>query len=131
MPCLSSHFPGYKPYYINTSFVPFNMELNIELKKEGTPEQLFSDTSESEILKFLGMNTKYPREAKASSDTGRIYVVVKLEKGGSIKECKAFTEKEGINVPFLPEVVIVGYKSSTEPGELRPGQTTGETTEMA
>jgi TonB family protein len=234
---LEFSLPGFKPYYINTSFVPFNMELNIELKKEGTqdmdevyetaekmpqypggemelrkfiaknvnypenaktqkakgvvivrfvvnttgniedveilqkvhpaldaevlrvvgmldrfipgsqggkpinvyytlpitfglPESspLFSRNSESDILRFLGRNTKYPQEAKASSDTGRIYVVVKLEKGGSIKECKAFTDKVGIQVPFLPEVVIVGYKSSVEPGELRPGKTTGKTT---
>jgi TonB family protein len=90
-------------------------------------EPLFTNTSESAILKFLGMNIKYPKEAKAASDTGTIYVVVKLEKGGSIKECKPFTDKTGIKVPFLPEVIIVGYKSSIEPGDLRPGKTTGNT----
>ncbi len=36
---LEFSLPGFKPYYINTSFVPFNMELTIELKKEGTPEK--------------------------------------------------------------------------------------------
>jgi len=76
------------------------------------PEPFFSQKSLEEILKFLAMNTGYPQEAKNSSDTGRIFVVVKLEKGGIIKECKAFIEKTGISVPVLNEVVIVGYKPS-------------------
>jgi len=126
---LEFSLPGYKTYYLSTLYeVAFNEELTIELKKDGTPEQLFSNTSEISILKFLGMNTRYPQEAKASSDTGRVFVVVKMKKGGIIKECKAYTEKNKINVPVLPEVVIVGYKSSTYPGELRPGKTTGNTT---
>jgi len=78
-----------------------------------------------ELLNFIMINTKYPKKAKNSSDTGTIYVVVKLEKGGINKECKVFTEKTGINVPFLPEVAIVAYKSSTAPSDLRPGKTTG------
>jgi hypothetical protein len=87
-------------------------------------QSIFSKTSEVEILKFLGMNTGYPQEAKSASDTGRVYVVVKLIKGGIVKECKAYTEKTGIKAPFLPEIVIVGYKSaSPEPGEIRPGST--------
>ena len=90
------------------------------------PEPLFSKTSKTAMLKFLAMNTVYPQEAKDSSDTGKIFVVVKMEKGGIIKECKAFTEKSEIRVPVLPEVVIVGYKSSTGPGELRTGKTTGK-----
>jgi TonB family protein len=85
--------------------VPVNYSL-------ASPDPLFSKTAELEILKFLGMNTGYPQEAKASADTGRIFVVVKLEKGGIIKECKAYNEKTGIKAPFLPEVVIVGYKPS-------------------
>ncbi len=31
---LEFSLPGFKPYYINTSFVPFNMDLTIELKKD-------------------------------------------------------------------------------------------------
>jgi len=72
----------------------------------------FAQDSETRILEFLGQNTGYPQDAKISSDTGSIYVRVKMEKGGIIKECKAVTEKTGINVPFLHEVVIVGYKPS-------------------
>lgn len=75
-------------------------------------EPLFSQNSQTEILKFIGMNTGYPQESKSASDTGKIFVVVKLEKGGIVKECKAYTSKTGIRVPFLPEVVIVGYKPS-------------------
>ena len=35
----------------------------------------------------------YPQEAKNSQDTGNVFVVLKLEKGGVIKECKAVTDK--------------------------------------
>jgi hypothetical protein len=70
------------------------------------------------------MNTGYPQEAKSASDTGKIFVVVKMGKGGIVKECKAFTEKTAIKVPFLPEVVIVGYKTPG-PGDIKPGKVTG------
>ena len=91
-------------------------------------EQLLSGSSEASVLKFLGVNTGYPQEARNSSDTGKVFVVVKIEKGGIIKECKAYGETTGIKVPFLHELVIVGYKSSAAPGALRPGQTSGKTT---
>ena len=74
------------------------------------------------------MNTIYPQEAKNSSDTGRVFVVVKMEKGVIIKECKAFTEKSEIKVPVLPEVVIVGYKTSTLPGDLSTRKATVKAT---
>jgi TonB family protein len=72
----------------------------------------FTQESETRILEFIMKNTGYPQEARNVSDTGIVYVTVKIEKGGIVKECKAYTEKTGINVPFLPEVVIVGYKPS-------------------
>ena len=62
---------------------------------------LFTKTSESEILKFLAMNTSYPQEARNISDTGKVFVVVKMNKGGIIKDCKAYTERKGISVPFF------------------------------
>ncbi len=102
--------PGYqggnpvKVYHI----LPVNFSLS-------EPGPLFSSASEHKILKFLMSNTAYPSGAKIASDTGRIYVVVKLDKGGIIKECNAFTEKTGIKAPFLPEMVIAGYKPA--PGQ--------------
>ncbi|MBK7627253.1 MAG: TonB family protein [Bacteroidales bacterium] len=114
---------GGKPVYV-WYMVPVNFSLDNVLvgSNQSSSEKLFLNTSEVEILKFLGMNTGYPQEAKSASDTGRVYVVVKLKKGGIDKECKAFTEKTGIKAPFLPEVVIVGYKSSSPgPNEIRPG----------
>ena len=89
-----------------------------------TPEPLFSQNSLTEILKFIGMNTGYPQEAKSAAGTGKIFVVVKMGKGGIVKECKAYTEKTAIKVPFLPEVVIVGY-GTPGPGDIRPGKATG------
>jgi TonB family protein len=74
-------------------------------------EALFSDNSTTELLRFLASNTGYPQEARNASDTGTIYVTVKMEEGAIIKECKAVTDKEGISVPFMPEILIVGYKT--------------------
>jgi TonB family protein len=99
--------------------VPINFSL-------ATPQPLFSQSSQSEILKFMGMNTGYPQAARSSADTGMIFIVVKMGKGGVVKECKAYTEKTEIKVPFLPEVVIVGYQTQTPgSGDIRPGNATG------
>jgi hypothetical protein len=73
-------------------------------------DYMFSKTSDSEILVFLASNTGYPQEARNSLDTGKIFVTVKINKAGIIKECKAFNNKSEIKIPFLPEIVIVGKK---------------------
>lgn len=93
-------------------FVMFSFKPENTLTNTGNQKPLFSKTSESEILLFLAKNTGYPQEARSSSDTGKVFVVVKMNKGGVIKECKAFTDKKAVNVPLLPEIVIVGYKPS-------------------
>ena len=93
-------------------FVMFSFKPENTLTNTGNQKPLFSKTSESEILVFLAKNTGYPQEARSSSDTGKVFVVVKMNKGGVIKECKAFTDKKAVNVPLLPEIVIVGYKPS-------------------
>jgi TonB family protein len=77
-------------------------------------QKLFSESSTIEMLRFLASNTAYPQEAKNLSDTATVYVTVKMEAGGIVKECKAVTEKEGISVPFMPEMVIVGYKTASQ-----------------
>jgi hypothetical protein len=93
-------------------FVMFSFKPESGQTNAGNQKPLFSKTSESEILVFLAKNTGYPQEAKSSSDTGKVFVVVKINKGGVIKECKAITDKKAVNVPLLPEIVIVGYKPS-------------------
>jgi hypothetical protein len=89
-------------------FVMFSFRPETGLPKNDYQEQLLSITSQSEILRFINMNISYPQEARVSSDTGRVFVVIKMEKGGTIKESAAFTEKNGITIPFLEEVVIMG-----------------------
>jgi TonB family protein len=91
-----------KVYYM----VPVNFALP-------STEPVLSKTSEFEILKFIGSNTGYPQEAKSASDTGSVYVVVKMSKGGILNGCKAYTKKSEVSVPFISEVVIVGYKPSS------------------
>lgn len=79
----------------------------------GFQQSPFTKTSETRILEFLAQNTGYPQESRNSSDSGVIFVVVKMGKGGIIKDCKAFADKAVINVPILPEIIIVGYKAAT------------------
>ena len=98
--------------FVMFSFKPESIKTNTDNQKP-----LFSKSSESEILVFLAKNTGYPQEAKSSSDTGKVFVVVKMNKGGVIKDCKAFTDKKSVNVPLLPEIVIVGYKPVSETGK--------------
>jgi hypothetical protein len=93
-------------------FVMFSFKPESNSTGNGYQKSLFSKSSESEILKFFAMNTGYPQEARNSNDTGKVFVVVRMNKGGVIKECKAFIEKKGINVPFLEEIIIVGHKPS-------------------
>ena len=93
-------------------FVLFSFKPNNSLTNSGNQKPLFSRTSESEILVFLAKNTGYPQEARSSSDTGKVFVVVEMNKGGVIKDCKAFTDKTAVNVPLLSEIVIAGYKPS-------------------
>ena len=93
-------------------FVLFSFKPNNSLTNSGNQKPLFSRTSESEILVFLAKNTGYPQEARISSDTGKVFVVVKMNKGGVIKDCKAFTDITAVNVPLLSEIVIAGYKPS-------------------
>jgi len=105
--------------------VMFSFKPESYTKNNGYQETLFSKSSESEILKFLAMNTAYPQTAKNSYDTGKVYVVVKMKKGGIVKECKAFTERKDISVPVLNEVDIVGYKPSTGQKETGNEKTKG------
>jgi beta-lactamase regulating signal transducer with metallopeptidase domain len=106
-------------------FVMFSFKPDSDQANTGNQKPLFSKTSESEILLFLARNTTYPQEARNASDTGNVFVVVKMNKGGIVKECKAFTEKKGINVPFLEEIVIVGYKPSHGQGIVKNGKSGG------
>lgn len=93
-------------------FVMFSFKSESNATMNGAQEQLFSKSSETEISKFLSSNVLYPLEAKNSSDTGKVFVVVKMKKGGIIKECKAYTEKNKIKVPILSELIVVGFISS-------------------
>jgi hypothetical protein len=48
-----------------------------------------------------------------------------MNKGGIVKECKAFTDKKGIIVPLLPEIVIVGYKPASGQGVVKNEKSSG------
>jgi TonB family protein len=79
-----------------------------------------SRDSELEILKFLGQNSQYPYAARKDGVTGKIFVKVTVA-NGKIRSNASPSKEEDMNVPFLPEVVIVGYRSNdANPNDLRP-----------
>lgn len=90
-------------------FVMFSFKPVSNTTMNGSQEQLFSKSSQSEIVKFLASNIRYPLEARNSSDTGKVFVVIKMNKGGIIKECKFFSEKNKVKVPILEEIVVTAY----------------------
>ncbi len=90
------------------SFSPDPGSLNKEIQKF-----TLSRASADEFYKFLFTNISYPEEAKNSCDTGRIYVVLKIKKGGVVENTKAFTDIKDIKVPMMDEIVVVGYKPSS------------------
>jgi len=72
-----------------------------------------SKASEAEFYNFLFTNIMYPEEAKNSCDTGLIYVVLKIKKGGIVENAEAFSDIKDIKVPMMDEIVITGYKPSS------------------
>jgi len=93
--------------------VMFSFRTESDSLNKGKPDLQFSKSSMTEILKFVATNTKYPLMARSSFDTGKVFVLVKMHKGGIIEECKAFSDKKEIKAPILPKIVIVGYQSSS------------------
>ena len=73
-------------------------------------EHQLSKQSSDEIAKYLMQNIVYPETAKIFQDTGTVYVSVKVDKDGIIKEPKAFRDKNQIKSELLQEIVIVAYR---------------------
>lgn len=90
-------------------FVMFSFKPESRQTNSGNQKPLFSKTSESEILVFLAKNTGYPQEAKTAGDTGSVFVILKMGKGGKIIESNAITQESKITVPILKEIDIVAY----------------------
>ncbi len=51
--------------------------------------------------------------ARNSIHTGKVFVLVKMHKGGMIEESKVFSDNKEIKAPILPKIIIVGYQSSS------------------
>lgn len=93
---LEFFLPGFTPYYINTSFVPFTMELSVELKKDDTPEK--EDAYENadkmpqypggdmELIKFIASNTQYPEAAKLDKAEGRVIIRFIVNTKGNVEK---------------------------------------------
>jgi len=107
-------------------FVMFSFKPDSGQTNTGNQETLFSKTSGAEIMKFFSNNIKYPHEARSSSETGTVFVLVKMNKGGILKECKAFTDLKDINVPFWNEVVVTAYAPSAGASEVNSEKAMGD-----
>jgi len=97
---------------ISALFLMFSFKTASDPTKLDYQVPLFSQTSVSAIYKFIYQNIVYPQMAKETSDMGKVFVVVKINKGGIIKECIAFTDTKDSKIPMLNEVVIVGYNTA-------------------
>ena len=95
---LEFSYPGFEPYYINTSFVPFNMDLTIEMRKDGAsdkddvyvkaekmPEYPGGDMA---LRNFIATNMNYPEEARAQKAEGVVIVRFVVNTKGNIEDVK-------------------------------------------
>jgi TonB family protein len=90
--------PGFEPYYINTSFVPFNMDLTIELRRDGasakddiyvTAEKMPQyPGGDMALKKFIATNMNYPEEARAQKAEGVVIVRFVVNTEGNIEDVK-------------------------------------------
>lgn len=106
-------------------FVMFSFKPDSSQTNSGNQKTLFSEASKADIFKFIGDKIKYPQEARSFSDTGTVFVLVKMNKNGLIKECKAFMDKKAIDAPFLGELLIVAYNPSTGTSAVNSKKATG------
>lgn len=68
----------------------------------------FPKSLESEIVRFVAINIKYPADAKNSGTNGVFFVRIKAEKG-EVKLAEIIDNKENINVPLLDKILVVAY----------------------
>jgi hypothetical protein len=68
-----------------------------------------SDVSQTSIRRYLQENIVYPQEARSTLDTGMVFVVLQMDQGGTIKECRSYTDQSNVDAPMLGEIVITGY----------------------
>ena len=111
-----SDMPDWKPGSQNGIPVDVDYVVPVDFDlPDGKQGSLLSDASTMEILKFLAENARYPQEAKNSLDTGKVFVSVKINKGGKVRETDTFIDKKDVKVPILnEEIVIIGYLPSED-----------------
>lgn len=69
----------------------------------------FSEDLQSDIIKHIFQNLRYPQEAKESGYSGKFFIKVRVKKG-VVADCKCFTAFEDVKAPMLKELMVVGYK---------------------
>jgi TonB family protein len=93
--------------------IPVTFALEAKSVSQGL---ILSKPSGADFYRFLSMNIIYPEVAKETLDTGVVYVIAKLTKGGASKEFTAVTDPKQIKVPLTDEVVVVAYGPSDTKG---------------
>jgi TonB family protein len=95
--------------------MPVSFLLQTGKQISGNQGQPMSESSMSRVMRSVQLNIVYPQVAREISDTGKVYVAVKMIRGGTISECKVFTDKGEIIVPVLNEIVVAGHNSADAP----------------
>lgn len=78
-----------------------------------TKGSAISENLQSDILKHIFQNLRYPQQAKESGDTGKFFIKVRV-KNGVVVESKFFKSLEDVNAPMLKELVVVAYRANNQ-----------------
>jgi TonB family protein len=127
---LGFFLPGYDDYYLSTTFeVPFNLEQTIELQKGNTSKnneyQLVDQMpqypgGETELLKFLSMNTVYPEAAKKAMIQGKVIVRFIVTDKGTIEKAEII---KSLNPEIDAEALrVVNMIQGFTPGSIKGKQ---------
>ncbi len=78
-------------------------------------QNIFSEDSKVELLRFVMTNIVYPQNAREAGTVGSIFVIVETGNNGKIKSVTAKNGSEDPGVPYvLDELVVVGYGDITD-----------------
>lgn len=121
---LEFSLPEYQSYYLNTLYeVAFNLDLTIQLEKDGKEKNEIYQTAEKmpeypggnmELLKFIAMNTQYPEVAKTEKAQGKVIVRFIVDSEGKVKDAVI---SEGVHPALDSEALrVVGKLSRFIPG---------------
>ena len=89
----------------NVSIIPNFSEV------QSSDKEVFPETIERQIVKFVASKVIYPEEAKSAGLQGAFIVKISTEKG-VIKSTRIIEKNDELNVPLLDKIIVVAYAKS-------------------